>query len=305
MDNLGTFKEPNIYNDILKKVEEFLDLVKLKKSKVVLLSSGGTTVPLETNTVRFLDNFSTGSRGALSAEYLLQQNYHVIFLHRQGSLCPFQRSFPSGISFFESLDADFDSKKGRIYFNTKNDAEIKNAINNFKRYKEQIFFVPFYTVDDYLHFLKGICLLLKSFGSKAMIYLAAAVSDFYIPHSSLSEHKIQSKNEDYVLKMKRVPKLVKNLVNDWVDDAFVVTFKLETEEEILLEKANLALKTYGHQVVVANELHSRKRKVVVVTKNNQIPIILTKMEEDDSIEIEEKLINYLHEMHEAHLQNFH
>ena len=31
--------------------------------------SGGTSVPLEKNTVRFLDNFSSGGRGSSSAEY--------------------------------------------------------------------------------------------------------------------------------------------------------------------------------------------------------------------------------------------
>lgn len=35
---------------------------------IALVTSGGTTVPLEKQTVRFLDNFSTGNRGALSAE---------------------------------------------------------------------------------------------------------------------------------------------------------------------------------------------------------------------------------------------
>ena len=38
--------------------------------RVVVVTSGGTTVPLERNTVRFIDNFSTGSRGARSAEYV-------------------------------------------------------------------------------------------------------------------------------------------------------------------------------------------------------------------------------------------
>jgi phosphopantothenate-cysteine ligase len=36
---------------------------------IVLVTSGGTTVPLEKNTVRFIDNFSTGDRGSTSAEY--------------------------------------------------------------------------------------------------------------------------------------------------------------------------------------------------------------------------------------------
>src|SRR6266536_3359112 len=50
--------------------------------RVVLITSGGTTVPLETQTVRFIDNFSAGTRGATSAEYFLQAGYAVIFLHR-------------------------------------------------------------------------------------------------------------------------------------------------------------------------------------------------------------------------------
>lgn len=37
---------------------------------IALVTSGGTTVPLEKNTVRFIDNFSHGERGALSAEYV-------------------------------------------------------------------------------------------------------------------------------------------------------------------------------------------------------------------------------------------
>ncbi len=35
---------------------------------VAIVTSGGTTVPLERRTVRFIDNFSTGARGAAMAE---------------------------------------------------------------------------------------------------------------------------------------------------------------------------------------------------------------------------------------------
>ena len=49
-------------------VQKFIDdSIQLRK-KVVIVTSGGTTVPLEKNTVRFIDNFSTGARGAVSAE---------------------------------------------------------------------------------------------------------------------------------------------------------------------------------------------------------------------------------------------
>ena len=49
---------------------------------MLFLKSGGTTVPLEQNTVRFIDNFSAGTRGSASAEYFLEAGYDVIFIHR-------------------------------------------------------------------------------------------------------------------------------------------------------------------------------------------------------------------------------
>merc|ERR1711942_89987 len=69
--------------------------------KLVLITSGGTTIPLEKNTVRFLDNFSTGSRGASSAEYFLQKDYLVVFLHRRSSLKPFSRRIPDPRELFD------------------------------------------------------------------------------------------------------------------------------------------------------------------------------------------------------------
>ena len=54
-------------------------------------------MPLESKTVRFIDNFSIGTRGSASAEYFLDQGYAVIFLHRQRSLLPFHRHVQSNI----------------------------------------------------------------------------------------------------------------------------------------------------------------------------------------------------------------
>lgn len=39
---------------------------------IACVTSGGTTVPLERNCVRFIDNFSAGTRGAMSTEQFLQ-----------------------------------------------------------------------------------------------------------------------------------------------------------------------------------------------------------------------------------------
>ena len=56
---------------------------------VVLVTSGGTSVKLEKNTVRSIENFSTGCRGARSAERFLMAGHPVIFFHRKDSLQPF------------------------------------------------------------------------------------------------------------------------------------------------------------------------------------------------------------------------
>ena len=61
--------------------------------RIALVTSGGTTVPLEKNTVRFIDNFSTGNRGAASVEQLLKANYAVVFVYRTHSAFPFARQF--------------------------------------------------------------------------------------------------------------------------------------------------------------------------------------------------------------------
>ena len=73
--------------------------------RVVLITSGGTKVPLESRTVRFLDNFSSGRRGASSAEYFLDAGYAVIFLHRHRSLYPYTRRY-AGVNLLDSLQIE-------------------------------------------------------------------------------------------------------------------------------------------------------------------------------------------------------
>ncbi|KAJ0808219.1 putative phosphopantothenate--cysteine ligase (CTP) [Helianthus annuus] len=62
--------------------------------RVVCVTSGGTTVPLEQRCVRYIDNFSSGHRGATSTEYFLKSGYSVIFLYRRGTCQPYCRSLP-------------------------------------------------------------------------------------------------------------------------------------------------------------------------------------------------------------------
>lgn len=50
-----------------KQLERFL-AQRSENAPIVVVTSGGTAVNLEQNTVRFLDNISSGLRGARSAE---------------------------------------------------------------------------------------------------------------------------------------------------------------------------------------------------------------------------------------------
>ena len=74
-----------------------------RKKRVILVTSGGTTIPFEKNTVRFIDNFSQGTRGSASTEYFLSDKQcSVIFLYRATTLRPFMRHFNQ--NFLEMLE---------------------------------------------------------------------------------------------------------------------------------------------------------------------------------------------------------
>jgi phosphopantothenate---cysteine ligase (ATP) len=45
-----------------------------------------------------------------------------------------------------------------------------------------------------------------------------------------------------------VPKMLYPLANIWAPSAYIVSFKLETDEELLLPKARQALERYQHHV---------------------------------------------------------
>ena len=55
--------QPSQIDAWAQKLKTFLDKTLGTDANVVLVTSGGTTVPLERKTVRYIDNFSTGGRG--------------------------------------------------------------------------------------------------------------------------------------------------------------------------------------------------------------------------------------------------
>lgn len=71
-------------------VDNFSYFKECEGKPIIFITSGGTSVPLEKNTVRSVENFSTGIRGSRSAEYFLKNGYPVIFFHRLTSAKPFE-----------------------------------------------------------------------------------------------------------------------------------------------------------------------------------------------------------------------
>jgi len=154
-----------------------------------------------------------------------------------------------------------------------------------------------------LRSLEAICSIINTIGSRALIYLAAAVSDFYIEEEDMQTHKIQTEGleGDLVLTLKVVPKMLDRLVHQLVPKAFVVSFKLETDDSVLIKKARKALERYGHQVVIGNLLTTRKSRVVFVYPGvEQVePMEMKEEELAKELEIESMIIDRLKMKHEA------
>ncbi|KAH8819071.1 DNA/pantothenate metabolism flavoprotein [Xylogone sp. PMI_703] len=276
--------------------------------RVVLVTSGGTTVPLEKQTVRFIDNFSAGTRGATSAEYFLEAGYAVIFLHRQYSLLPYSRHYSHSTNCF--LDFLHEGPNGSVVANEEYQANMLNVLRRYKSAceKNMLLVLPFTTITDYLFSLRAIAQSMRPLGPRALLYLAAAVSDFFVPPDRMSEHKIQStdatdslskganpgttaasrssnietqvdeetfdnfdsspsvpRSKRLIIDLDPLPKFLKNLVDGWAPrGAFAVSFKLETDPDILVHKAEYSLNRYQHNLVIGNLLSTRKWEVVFV-----------------------------------------
>ncbi|KAI0716890.1 phosphopantothenate-cysteine ligase [Earliella scabrosa] len=319
---------PSLEQDVAR-VHEFLQKQLQDGRKVVLVTSGGTTVPLELNVVRFLDNFSAGTRGATSAEYFLKAGYAVIFMHRQFSLQPFSRHYShSTHPFLDFLDIDeataSASSSSNITVRPAERAQLLEVLSTYKAVQRAgtLLTLTFVTVNDYLWLLRAVSQEMGVLGRNCLYYLAAAVSDFFLPRQKMSEHKIQSGKGSLHIEMDQVPKILKPLVAEWTREGYIVSFKarlsLETDEDLLIPKARQALARYGHQVVIGNDLHRRKFEVVFVSPRSTATSASTKepseadyeeswlridLGQNPQKEIEEDIVAELVRRHEAWIQS--
>uniref|UniRef100_J3MQU0 DNA/pantothenate metabolism flavoprotein C-terminal domain-containing protein n=1 Tax=Oryza brachyantha TaxID=4533 RepID=J3MQU0_ORYBR len=176
---------------------------------------------------------------------------------------------------------------------------VKAAISNYRKAIDEglLLKLPFTTIFEYLQLLQMVAEAMNCLGRQGMFYLAAAVSDFYVPWESMAKHKIESASGPLNMQLNQVPKMLFILRKQWAPSAFCVSFKLETDPDILLEKAEAALRKYGMNVVVANELANYKDVVVMVTSNGRTTVRRPSKEDD----VEEQLIDLLVKMHSEHI----
>ncbi|KAK8877323.1 DNA/pantothenate metabolism flavoprotein [Apiospora arundinis] len=299
---------PKALTSHVEQARSFIDHHASLKRRVVLITSGGTTVPLEKQTVRFIDNFSAGTRGATSAEYFLEAGYAVIFLHRQFSLLPYSRHYSHSTDCF--LDFLHEADDGSVVANPTHQEKMLGVLRKYNDAKRErkLLMIPFTTITDYLYELRAVAQLMRPLGPNGLLYLAAAVSDFFVPSDRMSEHKIQSTNategfkqqqgpttiadksrrntdeseetfdnfdsspavprsKRLIIDLDPVPKFLKMLVDGWAPEGMIVSFKLETDPEILVHKAKYSLDRYQHHLVIGNLLTTRKWEVVFVAPN--------------------------------------
>jgi phosphopantothenate-cysteine ligase len=289
-DYFAANPEPASLDQTASLARDFINHHASKNRRVALVTSGGTTVPLENQTVRFIDNFSAGTRGATSAEYFLENDYAVIFLHRQFSLLPYSRHYSHSTNCF--LDFMTSNASGEVVVDPTYQSQMSAVLQRYERAKREnaLLLLPFTTVNEYLWDLRALATLMQPLGANGLFYLAAAVSDFFVPAQRMVEHKIQS-SEDFthanvqkqtsspenttpaahmagkslIIDLDPVPKFLKQLVDAWAPRSMIVSFKLETDEALLAEKSHYALKKYAHHLVIGNLLNTRKYEVLFVS----------------------------------------
>jgi len=297
-----TTTTPPLVAEWKERIQSFVALHHEQGRRVAIVTSGGTTVPLEKNTVRFLDNFSEGRRGSSSAEEFLKSGYAVIFLYRKYSLQPFTRRFMTKARDF--LDYLILTEEGQISVQPQYAPNVKEAFkqNQDAKSNQKLLEIPYISVIDYLFMLRETSQAASVLGTQCIVYLAAAVSDFYLPESRISEHKIQSKDfqDGLHIHLDPMPKMLGVLSTEWAPQAFVISFKLETLPSLLEPKARGSLDSYGHQVVIGNLLSSHQDEVFVFSKKdpeNPRRIARTEDEKAARIDIETRFIPELATMH--------
>lgn len=301
--NLDDLIKQNNTDDVVSSLKSFI--VSSGKDRLCIVTSGGTLVNLERRPVRVLDNFSTGARGASIAErFVLDGRYAVVFLQRKGSMRPFSMDLSSIIEkhilslqntsknaqFNDTIQGknredDLLSSAGGGEGRIDDGSRLSSALLSIAKARAsgRLLELQFTTVGEYLSKLAAIAITTREYPHvRCLFVLAAAVSDFYIPESELSSHKLESRlkqrggdnlsdgdGDGLHLVLRPVPKALGELKNKWAaPSSVVVSFKLETDATVLERKALAAIDAYNVDAVVANLLETRYGEVILIKRES-------------------------------------
>jgi hypothetical protein len=98
----------------------------------------------------------------------------------------------------------------------------------------------------------------------------------------------------------------------WCPLMFCISFKLETNIDILITKSKNAILNSGMNLVIANELHTRHEQVIIVAEHNEMIIkkpteLLTNTNNCSPLlrhficELENELIEHLVKFHQQYI----
>lgn len=123
----------------------------------------------------------------------MRLGYAVVFFHRTGTIKPFEVRVPDGLLVFGASGLAVDKSHADY-------ARLAELTQTRAQHQRRLFEVEFQGLFPYLYGLRSLAVLLEGFraasqpGPCVALYLAAAVSDFFLPREAMSEHKMQSRD---------------------------------------------------------------------------------------------------------------
>lgn len=159
-------------------------------------------------------------------------------------------------------------------------AKLAALLKDREQHHGKILELPFVSLFSYLYGLLQLTQVLSDYKEtfhpsteypNVMLYLAAAVSDFYVPRAIMSEHKLQSRDligSGLKIELQNSPKILAG-VRTIGKNLKIVSFKLETDEQILEEKVFKSLKEYHSDFIVANTLANRFNLVTIYPRGKE------------------------------------
>ena len=145
---------------------------------------------------------------------------------------------------------------GRIELAGADAGRFVKMLQSQREHRHSLLQVSFRSVHEYLFVLRLAAEALCIAGNRGMLFLAAGVLKYYIPHESLKPFSESDASESQ--QFERVPHLMHKIRRVWCPTAYVVSFKLADNSVVLSDKAHAQMERYGTHLVVGNVVGTHK-----------------------------------------------